>query len=113
MAARQLSPLRWDDKGTAHLFDVQLASGVTLSLVDVEGARFAPDQDLHAQAEALGGFAGAIFALHAQKQQKGAPFDVIHAHDAGAGLALLRLKARCASAWKRIAAILCARRATR
>lgn len=92
MAARQLSPLTWDDGRKAHLFDVQLASGVTLSLVDVEDAPFSADRDLHAQAEALGGFAGAIAALHAQKQERGTPFDVIHAHDAGAGLALLRLK---------------------
>lgn len=92
MAARQLSPLDCEGGRKAHLFDAQLASGITLTLVDVIDAAFDPTRDLTGQPAPLGAFASAVGALHARQRDKGAPFDVVHAHDAGAGLALLKLE---------------------
>ncbi len=98
MAARQLSPLKISplkDGGperNAVLFDAQLSSGVKLTLVEVEASQFLEGQPLTDQAEALGAFSEAVAAYGDLQAEQGAPFDVVHAHDAGAGLALLKLQ---------------------
>lgn len=92
MAARQLSPLRCEDGREGILYDAQLPSGVTLSLVEVPATPFSDEEALGQQADALGAFASAVAALCKRHEEAGTPFDVVHAHDAGAGLALLKLK---------------------
>ncbi len=94
LAARQLSPLELDAGRKATLYDVQLPSGVALTLIDVEGIQPGQSQTATADAALVGGFSKAVAALVAKQAKTDAPFDVVHAHDALAGLALLQLSER-------------------
>lgn len=92
MAGRRLSPLELAGGAIAHVYDVSLPSGARLVLVD------APDIDVEKLSErtaegaqALGRFSDAVAALVLEARDA-APFDIVHAHDAAAGLALLKLR---------------------
>lgn len=97
MAARRLSPLKLEDGGKALIFDAQLSSGATVTMLEVEGLSFDPDKALEIQAGAIGAFASAVAALAADALDQGSPFDTVHAHDAAAGLALLKLQSSSAA----------------
>lgn len=91
LVARQLSPLVLADGGQATLYDVQLPSGVMLSLIDVAGVEIDLTQPRDAQPALVGGFAQAVAALVQRRAATDAPFDVVHTHDAAAGLSLLKV----------------------
>lgn len=93
MAARQLSQLELPEGKRATVYDTQLPSGVKLSLIEIEGSGFAPDRGMMEQAVALGAFASAVSAFVRRSVELGSPFEILHAHDAGAGLTLERLGA--------------------
>jgi starch synthase len=94
MVARQLSPIILENGRSALLYDTQLPSGVTLTLVDVEGITVESEVPPESQAALVGSFAEAVAALTARQDAAGTPFDVVHAHDAAAGLALIKLRAK-------------------
>lgn len=91
LVARQLSPLVMADGTQATLYDVQLPSGVMLSLIDVAGVEIDPNQPPDRQAALVGGFSQAVAALVERRANTDSPFDVVHAHDAAAGLSLLQV----------------------
>lgn len=91
LVARQLSPLVLADGRQATLYDVQLPSGVMLSLIDVAGVEFDARQAPESQPALVGGFSQAVAALVRKRAAEDAPFDVVHAHDALAGLSLLQV----------------------
>lgn len=91
LVARQLSPLLLSDGTQATLYDVQLPSGVMLSLIDVNGLELDPNQPPDSQPALVGGFALAVAALVQRRAATDSPFDVVHAHDAAAGLSLLQV----------------------
>jgi starch synthase len=93
MAARQLSPLSLSDGREATVYEAQLPSGVKLCLIEVDGLGFSTERPLAEQAAALGAFAAATAALVRKNIEQGSPFEVLHAHDAGAGLSLESLAA--------------------
>jgi starch synthase len=98
MAARQLSPLVLADGREATVFDAQLPSGIKLALVEAGEASFRPAQPMEEQARALGTFAAAVVSLVARAEEQGASFDVVHAHECGAGLVLEHLHRAAGSA---------------
>ncbi len=89
--ARQLSPLPLAGGRQAVLFDAVLSSGVKLVLAEIAGAAFQEEQSQGEQARALGAFSSAVLAYVEKQIDQGNPFDVVHCHDAGAGLALLKV----------------------
>lgn len=91
LVARQLSPLTLADGGQATLYDVQLPSGVMLSLIELAGVQVDPTQPADAQPTLVGGFSQAVAALVQRRAATDSPFDVVHAHDAAAGLSLLQV----------------------
>ncbi len=97
MAARRLSPLVLSGGQKATIFDAQLPSGATVVMLEVDGAQFDAAQSPDSQAEAIGAFALAVAALAGDALEQGSPFDVVHAHDAGAGLALMKLQSSAAA----------------
>lgn len=87
--ARQLSPLNLGEGAEAVLFDAVLSSGVKLVLADLGE----PGKDPRpTEAEFLGAFASTVRAYVEKQSLQGTPFDVVHCHDAGAGLALFKLE---------------------
>src|SRR5690606_8616805 len=94
MVARQLSPLPLEGGRVAVFYDTQLPSGVALTLTDVEGVVVDGEVPPESQAALVGSFAEAVAALTARQDAAGTPFDVVHAHDASAGLALVKLRAK-------------------
>lgn len=98
MAARQLSPLVLADGREATVFDAQLPSGIKLALVEAGEDGFDPSKPLEEQARELGTFAASVVSLVARAEEQGAPFDVLHGHECGAGLALEHLHRAAGSA---------------
>jgi len=92
MAARRLTPLALADGGEAYVFDVSLPSGARLVLLDAPGVEMnAIGRGDPNEARALGRYSDAVTALLTQVgDQK--PYDVLHVHDARAGLCLLKLR---------------------
>lgn len=102
MAARRLSLLelgsgQHGSGQKATIFDAQLPSGATVVMLEVGSARFDAERRLDSQPEAIGAFALAVAALAGDALENGNPFDVIHAHDACAGLALMKLQSSAAA----------------
>lgn len=117
LLARRLSPL---DLGTsesgasetAHAYDVQLPSGIELVLVDVGGPISVGTAPLdRTTAERAGRFARAVAVLVEDRIAIGRPPDVVHAHDALAGLCLAALSDRRVRGVSRVLGIHDARRA--
>jgi starch synthase len=98
MLARRLSALECGDGRSAGVADVTLPSGVRLCVLDVgpglEGVYGRSEPLDAAAATALGSFAAAVAALAAERAAASSPFDVLHGHDFGGGLALLALAER-------------------
>ncbi len=97
--ARRVSPLVETVDGReeqlAHVFDVGLASGVQLSLIDVLGLETPSDglpEALPERAAWLSRWSRAVAALARHQAEQGQAFDVVHSHDCELGLALLSLK---------------------
>lgn len=114
LLARRLSPLDLGAGGseaTAHAYDVQLPSGIELVLVDV-GGPISGDAALldRATAERTGRFARAVAVLVEDRISIGRPPDVVHAHDALAGLCLAALSERRVRGVARVLGIHDARR---
>lgn len=86
LAARRLTPLDVGGGAQVTVLDGQLPTGATLVLFDLpalfekgaRAARGAVDADA---VGALGLFNRAAAALAAQREARGAPFDVVHLHD--------------------------------
>jgi starch synthase len=92
MAARRLTPLELGEDRQALVFDVALPSGARLVLIDSEDAQMqALGAGGEAEARALGVFSDAVAHLVAAATGS-AGFEVVHAHGARAGLALLKLR---------------------
>jgi len=91
--ARRLSPLALSGGGQAHVYEAQLPSGVRLELVS------APDLSLPVTADPLDAgraqgvsvLAQAVAALFRERAHKGRAPEVVHFHDAEAGLAVLEI----------------------
>lgn len=94
LLARRLTSLDLGEDQSAQIFDVQLSSGVCVSLLRAEHALFDSNQPLEGQAAALGAFAKAAAAYAIASQEAACPFDVVHAVGACAGLCLLHLRAK-------------------
>ena len=102
MAARRLSPLSSNEGNPgadlAHVYDVNLTTGVRLSLVDLLTESGKPrdegtsPESAEAHALRLRRLGQAIGAYVTAQSSQGAPFDVVHAHDCELGLALLSVK---------------------
>lgn len=111
LLARRLSPLDLGSGDTAHAYDVQLPSGIELVLVDVGGSISARAEPLDAvTAERAGRFARAVAVLVEDRIAIGRPPDVVHAHDALAGLCLAALSERRVRGVARVLGIHDARR---
>lgn len=98
--AKRLSPLALESGAPVDVLETQLPSGLHLVLLDVPGAaECAPPADeagnasllTESRAQALGRFAGAVAAYVSELVNTGRAPDVLHAHDAEAGLCLLAL----------------------
>lgn len=105
MAARRLTPLELSGGQKATIFDAQLPSGATVVMLEVTGASFDPSQPLDRQPEAIGAFARAVAALAGDALGQGSPFDVVHAHDAAAGLALMKLQSSAAAGMGKVLSV--------
>jgi len=106
LLARQLSRLELSAPARkAMLFDVQLSSGAKLTLIEVEGESFDPSRPLSEQSGSLGGFSSAVAALAKAALDAGTPFDAVHAHDASAGLSLLKLESKVSAGLGRVLSV--------
>lgn len=99
LLARRLTPLTLrsttGETEEVTLYDGRLASGVDLLLVDAE--RGGPGWATLADAGSAATFVRAVVEVLKQRCDAGAPFDLVHAHDANAAMALYLLRTQHAA----------------